>query len=240
MKNKISIGLIAFAGIVMSSNALAAGSTYKPQPLNKNYLKSKSLNYGKSSSRRSSGSYSRPSSFPSRSSSYMSDTARSKTADRLPSFASFPPSGGNTSSSLGVSSSSRSGGIPSSVSTGKPSSFPGQGSRHMNSTAASKTIGKLPSFNNFPPSGRIDSRTTGISAASKGGGIPSSVSTGRPTSLPPSLPSAASAGRVPSSIPPVSTGGGRPASIPSMPSASSTRIPAAASAGLGNRGKGRP
>ena len=240
MKNIISIGLITLVGIILSSNTLAAGSSYKLQPLSNSSLKYKSLNYGKSSARRSSSSYKRPSSFPSRGSRYLGDTARSKTADRLPSFGSFPPLGGNTSSTLGVYASSRSGGSPSSVSTGKPSSFPGQGSSHMNSAAASKTIGKLPSFNNFPPSGRVDSRSTGVSASSIGGGMPSSVSTGRPTSLPSSLPSAASAGRVPTSIPPASTGGGRPASIPSMPSAASTRIPHAAAAGLGNRGKGRP
>lgn len=228
MKNIISIGLIALAGISLSCNTLAAGSSYKPQPLKNSSLKYKSLNYGNSSSRRPSSSYNKPSSFPGRSSSYMNDTARSKTVGKLPSFSSFPPAGGNNSLSVGTSASSRSGAIPSSVSSGKPSSFPGQGSSHMNSTAAGKTVGKLPSLNSFPPS--------------RGGsvGIPSSVSTGRPSSLPHSLPSAASNGRVPSSIPPVSTGGGRPASIPSMPSATSTRIPAAASAGLSNRGKGRP
>jgi len=240
MKNILSISLIALAGITMSSIALAAGSSYKPQPLSNTHLKYKSLNYGRSYSSRPSSSYSKPSSFPGQGSSYMNDAARSKTAGKLPSFSSFPPSGVNSTSSGGGSSASTSSGIPSSVSTGKPSSFPGQGSSHMNATASGKTAGKLPSFNNFPPSGSSNPRPVGVSTSSIGSGIPSSVSTGRPSSLPPSLPSAASAGRVPSSIPPARTSGGMPSSMPAMPSVTSTRIPGAASAGLANRGKGRP
>lgn len=180
MKNTLSIILLALAGTTMSSIAIATGSSYKPQPLGHSHLKYKSLNYGRSYSSRPSSSYSRP------------------------------------------------------------SSFPGQGSSHMNATASSKTVGKLPSFNNFPPSGSSNPRPVGVSASSIGSGIPSSVSTGKPSSLPPPLPSAASAGRVPSSVPPVSAGSGRPASMPSMPGAASTRIPDAAAAGLANRGGGRP
>jgi len=231
MKNIISIGLIALAGIAMSSSTLAAGSSYKPQPLQNSSLKYKSLNYGKSSTRRSSSSYSKPSSFPGQGSSHMNAAASSKTADKLPIFSSFPPSGGNNSGP---------GGVPSSVSTGIPSSFPGQGSSHMSDTALNKTVGKLPNLNSFPPSAGNHTGSGGVSTSSMGGGMPSSVSTGKPVSLPPSLPSAASAGRVPSTIPPVSTGGSMPASMPSMPGTASTRIPDAAAAGLANRGKGRP
>jgi len=231
MKNIISIGLITFAGIAMSSNALAAGSSYKPQPLQNSSLKYKSLNYGKSSTRRPSSSYSKPSSFPGQGSSHMNATASSKTTGKLPSFSSFPPSGGNHSEP---------GGVPSSDTTGIPSSFPGQGSSHMSDTALNKTVGKLPNLNSFPPSAGNNPGSGGVSTSSLSGGMPSSVTTGKPVSLPPSLSGAASAGRVPSTIPPVSTGGGMPASIPSMPSTASARIPDAAASGLANRGKGRP
>ena len=231
MKNILSIGLITLAGIAISSNTLAVGSSYKPQPLQNSSLKYKSLNYGNSSTRRPSSSYNKPSSFPGQGSSYMNATASSKTAGKLPGFSSFPPSGGNNPGT---------GGVPSSVSTGIPSSFPGQGSSHMSDTALNKTVGKLPNLNSFPPSVGNNPGSGGAPTSSTGGGMPSSVSTGTPVSPPPSLPSAASAGRVPSTIPPVSTGGGMPASLPSMPSAASTRIPDASAAGLANRGKGRP
>lgn len=117
---------------------------------------------------------------------------------------------------------------------GRPSSFPGHGSSHMNDMALGKTEGKLPSFSSFPPSRSNSPATAGSS------GIPASATTAQPASLPPPLPDAAAAGRVPASIPPVSAGGGMPAVIPALPDAATTRIPDAAADGLANRGRGRP
>ena len=170
MKKSLVVSFFAISGIALSSMLHAAGSSYKP--LNYKPLNYTPLKYGSSSTRRPSSSYSKPSSFPGQGSSHMNATASSKTAGKLPGFSSFPPSGGNNSGSGGVSTSSVSSGIPSSVSTGKPSSFPGQGSSHMSDTALNKTVGKLPNLNSFPPSGGNNPGSVGVSTSSMGSGIP--------------------------------------------------------------------
>ena len=127
----------------------------------------------------------------------------------------------------------------SSCSDRRPASVPGadRWSEHAETKARSRIPASLPLAGSGNP-GSGGNATAGI-PSSVSTGTPSSVSTGMP-GLPPSLPDAASAGRVPISIPPVSTGGGMSASIPAMPDATSTRIPDAAAAGLAKRGKGRP
>ena len=242
MKKSLIVGLLAVSSVMLSGVLHAGGSSYKPlnyKPLNYKPPSYKPLSYGSSYSSRSGSSYSKPSSYPGRGSTHMNSSAGSRTAGRLPAFSSFPPSGGNNPGSGGMSTSSIGSGMPTSVSTGKPTSFPGRGGSHMNATASSKTTGKLPSFNNFPPAGGNNTRSGVASTSSIGHGMPSSVSTGRPASLPPALPSAASAGRVPSSVPPVRSGSGMSATMPAMPAVTSTRIPDAAAGGLANRGRGR-
>lgn len=119
----------------------------------------------------------------------------------------------------------------SSYSSRRPTSVPGadRWNEHAETNARSRIPTSLPPAGGGNP-GSSGSASAGI-PSSVSTGIPSSVSTGMP-GLPPSLPDAASAGRVPTSIPPVSTGGG----MPGLPAS----IPDAASAGLANRGKGRP
>jgi hypothetical protein len=123
--------------------------------------------------------------------------------------------------------------IPSSLppaggSGSRPDSVPG--TSHWNSHAQDNAGSRIPS--SLPPGG-------GSTIGSTSTGIPASVGTvGAPASLPPSLPDAASAGRVPTSIPPVASGGdGMP---PSMPDVTAGHLPAAAAGGLDRRGGGRP
>jgi hypothetical protein len=116
----------------------------------------------------------------------------------------------------------------SSSSGSRPGSVPG--ASHWNSHAQDNAGSRIPS--SLPPGG-------GSTIGSTSTGIPASVGTvGAPASLPPSLPDAASAGRVPTSIPPVASGGdGMP---PSMPDVTAGHLPAAAAGGLDRRGGGRP
>ena len=114
-----------------------------------------------------------------------------------------------------------------SYSSQRPGSVPA--ADRWNEHAEANARNRIPA--SLPPAGGGNPGSGGSASA----GIPSSGSAGMPT-LPPSLPDAASAGRVPTSIPPAGTGGGMPslpASRPDAAAASPPPAPPARTRGIG-------